>query len=53
MNQLISDVRSGLRLLIAYPTLSLRGIGAEVLPYATAIFGPEVFGLQYTMLAAE
>ena len=29
-----------------------RGIGADVIPYSKAIFGPEVFGLLYTMLAA-
>ena len=29
-----------------------RGVGADVLPYSTAVFGPEVFGLLYTMLAA-
>jgi len=29
-----------------------RGIGAEVMPYSKAIFGPEIFGLLYTMLAA-
>ena len=29
-----------------------RGVGVDVLPYSKAIFGPEIFGLLYTMLAA-
>jgi putative ABC transport system permease protein len=29
-----------------------RGIGADVMPYSRVIFGPEVFALLYTMLAA-
>jgi predicted permease len=29
-----------------------RGIGAEVMPYSKAVFGAEIFGLLYTMLAA-
>ena len=29
-----------------------RGIGADVMPYSLAIFGPEIFGLLYTMFAA-
>lgn len=29
-----------------------RGIGADVVPYAQVIFGPEIFALLYTMLAA-
>lgn len=29
-----------------------RGIGADVVPYAKVNFGPEIFGLLYTMLAA-
>src|SRR4029079_5649745 len=29
-----------------------RGIGADVMPYSKAIFGPEIFGLLYTMLVA-
>jgi putative ABC transport system permease protein len=29
-----------------------RGIGADVMPYAKSIFGPEIFGLLYTMLGA-
>lgn len=29
-----------------------RGLGADVTPYSKAAFGPEVFGLLYTMLAA-
>ena len=29
-----------------------RGIGADVMPYAKAIFGPEIFALLYTMLGA-
>ena len=34
-----------------YPT-SNRGIGADVMPYAKVIFGPEIFALLYTMLGA-
>jgi putative ABC transport system permease protein len=29
-----------------------RGIGADVMPYAKSIFGPEIFALLYTMLGA-
>jgi len=29
-----------------------KGIGADVLPYTESIFGPEIFALLYTMLAA-
>ena len=29
-----------------------RGIGANVIPYAKGVFGPEIFALLYTMLAA-
>src|SRR4029079_12478205 len=29
-----------------------RGTGADVMPYAKSIFGPEIFGLLYTMLGA-
>jgi putative ABC transport system permease protein len=29
-----------------------RGIGADVMPYAMYIFGPEIYGLLYTMLGA-
>jgi predicted permease len=29
-----------------------RGLGADVLPYSRAIFGPEIYGMLYTMLAA-
>ena len=34
-----------------HPT-SNRGIGADVMPYAKVIFGPEIFALLYTMLGA-
>jgi putative ABC transport system permease protein len=29
-----------------------KGVGADVLPYAMFVFGPEMYGLLYTMLAA-
>jgi predicted permease len=29
-----------------------RGVGADVLPYAETVFGPEIFALLYTMLGA-
>jgi predicted permease len=34
-----------------YPNTN-RGIGADVVPYAKVIFGPEIFALLYTMLGA-
>jgi putative ABC transport system permease protein len=33
-------------------TTTNRGVGASVMPYATAIMGPEIYGLLYTMLGA-
>jgi putative ABC transport system permease protein len=29
-----------------------RGLGVDVMPYAKSVFGPEIFGLLYTMLGA-
>src|SRR5262245_44944843 len=34
-----------------FPTTN-RGVGADVMPYAMYIFGPEIYGLLYTMLGA-